>query len=101
MTVHPVSDGDHVPDDPDNSDNTAALAVNFTRRYHSDWRYVANWGKWLMGWPALEDRGNSRGHGLDSSRMPSRSCPGRESQGREKIKQEGSIVAVLQFDKTE
>ena len=53
MTVHPVSDGDHVPDDPDNSDNTVwgtedALAVNFTRRYHSDWRYVANWGKWLM-----------------------------------------------------
>lgn len=25
-----------------------ALALNFTQRYQSDWRYVAAWGKWLM-----------------------------------------------------
>lgn len=25
-----------------------SLALNFTRRYQLDWRYVAAWGKWLM-----------------------------------------------------
>lgn len=25
-----------------------ALALDFTRRYHRDWRYIAAWGKWLM-----------------------------------------------------
>lgn len=25
-----------------------ALALNFTRRYQRDWRYIAAWGKWLM-----------------------------------------------------
>lgn len=49
----------HLPDDaPDvetdaQSEQTVwgtddALALSFTRRYHSDWRYVAAWGKWLM-----------------------------------------------------
>lgn len=28
-----------------------ALAIDFTRRYAKDWRYVASWGKWLV-WTA-------------------------------------------------
>lgn len=53
LTVQPASEDNLIPDDPEADNSTVwgtedALAVNFTRRYHSDWRYVASWGKWLV-----------------------------------------------------
>ncbi|MFZ2738066.1 MAG: phage/plasmid primase, P4 family [Burkholderiaceae bacterium] len=45
-------DGEDAPNVPPARDavwnSEDALALNFTKRYRHDWRYVASWGKWLM-----------------------------------------------------
>lgn len=36
------------PDDRTAADSEDELAVRFTRRFGEDWRYVAQWGQWLV-----------------------------------------------------
>ncbi len=46
--VEPSGSDPHPVDEQTVWGTEDALALNFTRRYQRDWRYIAVWGKWLM-----------------------------------------------------
>jgi putative DNA primase/helicase len=46
--VEPSGSDPHLVDEQTVWGTEDALALNFTRRYQRDWRYIAAWGKWLM-----------------------------------------------------
>ncbi|MEF8732768.1 MAG: phage/plasmid primase, P4 family [Candidatus Accumulibacter meliphilus] len=49
ITIHPpFQEGAEEPDENAVWATDDALALSFTRRYALDWRYCAQWGKWLV-----------------------------------------------------
>lgn len=89
--------GDGGPDDeaPPPQFTEDALALEFTRRYGEDWRFVAAWGQWLV-WTGTYWRHETTLMGLHLSRLVCREAAGRCTRARlaAKLASAATVAAV-------
>ena len=72
-----------------------ALALEFTRRYGEDWRFVASWGQWLV-WTGAHWRHETTLMGMHLSRLVCREAAARCTRARvaAKIASASTVAAV-------
>ena len=91
----PPRDGGPQDEAPPPEFTEDALALEFTRRYGEDWRFVASWGQWLV-WTGAHWRHETTLMGMHLSRLVCREAAARCTRARvaAKIASASTVAAV-------